>query len=192
MSTDYYKEQSNAAEYIKLAEGHDGVVIIEQYQAFIASNALVLEIGSGPGSDWGIWNKSHEIIGSDTSPTFIKHLSEKYKQGTFIELDAATLDTDLNFDAIYSNKVLHHLSNKELQESIKRQHQLLTPGGTICHSFWNGDGDEVFKGMFVNYHDKKNLTEHFSPYFEILKMEEYAEFEESDSIFVIAKKIAHQ
>ena len=46
-----------------------------------------------------------------------------------LSLDAVTLETDRRFDAIYSNKVLHHLTPDELARSLRAQRRLLREGG---------------------------------------------------------------
>ncbi|MBT8181312.1 MAG: hypothetical protein KJO53_06955, partial [Eudoraea sp.] len=51
-----------------------------------------------------------------------------------------------------------------------------------------GEGSEIFKGLFVNYHSEKALRSFFEPYFDILMIESYAEFEAADSLLLIAKK----
>ena len=78
--------------------------------------------------------------------------------------------------------------NEELKKSINRQSAILTEGGIICHSFWKGEGSEVFKKMFVNYHDKIDLISCFSGFFDCLLMLDYQEFEEADSILFIGRK----
>ena len=83
---------------------------------------------------------------------------------------------------------MHHLTNEQLQNSMKRQYEILTDGGIICNSFWKGEGSEEFKGMFVNYHTEDELRKVFHVSFEILLLENYAEFEEGDSILLIARK----
>ena len=83
---------------------------------------------------------------------------------------------------------MHHLRDNELKDSIKRQHDILKPNGIICHSFWKGEGSEIFKGLFVNYHTKMSLKEVFETHFEILSIEFYKEFENDDSILLIGKK----
>jgi hypothetical protein len=83
---------------------------------------------------------------------------------------------------------LHHLSDEALQTSIERQYDRLNDGGTICHSFWKGEGDEVFKGLYVNYHTDQELRGFFTALFEVLVMAPYPEFEEEDSLLVIARK----
>ena len=80
------------------------------------------------------------------------------------------------------------MKDHELQHSIKRQSNVLNAKGIICHSFWKGEGSEIFKGLFVNYHTKNALREFFEEYFEVLHLESYAEFEEGDSLLLIGKK----
>ena len=146
------------------------------------------EIGSGPGTDWKILNKSYNVIGSDNSTEFLNHLIVKNQQGKFLELNAITLITDKKFDGIYSNKVMHHLNDNELADSIKRQYEILNPNGIICHSFWKGEGSEIFKGLFVNYHNEGSLEEFYKDYFELLSIESYNEFEDEDSLLLIGRK----
>ncbi|MGB0887128.1 MAG: class I SAM-dependent methyltransferase [Vicingaceae bacterium] len=188
MEGKYYKTKESVNEYIKAAQGFDGKELIDKMNAYLAPQSSLLEIGSGPGTDWKILNETYNITGSDNSSEFINHLSSEYPSGEFLELDASTLATDKKFDGIYSNKVLHHLNDEELQISIKRQAELLQANGIICHSFWKGDGSEIFKGLFVNYHNEEILKETFSNYFEIIVLESYLEFEEGDSILLIARK----
>ena len=188
MKDDYYKTKESVEEYIRLAKGIDGANLIDKLKKYISSNAILLEIGSGPGADWEILNKNYEVIGSDNSKEFLNHLSQKHPSNIFIELDAVTLNTIKSFDGIYSNKVMHHLNDDELTSSIKRQYDILHPDGIICHSFWKGEGSEFFNGLYVNYHSESTLKKFFEQYFDILVIEEYAEFEKGDSLLLIAKK----
>ncbi len=127
-------------------------------------------------------------MGSDYSNEFLIRLKQNYKKDTFLNLNAITLKTYRKFDGIYSNKVLQHLSNKELGKSILRQVEILNCNGIICHSFWKGEGQEIFKEMLVNYQNDESLLEIFGDYFEILLLEDYKEFEEGDSILLIGRK----
>lgn len=188
MATSYYKTKESVEEYIHLAEGVNGGELIEKLTNFLPSNSSLLEIGSGPGTDWNILNKDFEVVGSDNSKEFLRHLVARNPNDCFLELDAVTLITDRRFDGIYSNKVLHHLKDDELVHSIKRQHEILNPNGIVCHSFWKGEGSEIFKGLFVNYHMVDALKMFFKDHFEILLIEEYAEFEDGDSVLMIAEK----
>ena len=188
MNGEYYKTKESVEEYIKLAKDVNGSYLITKLRQFLPENSDVLEIGSGPGSDWNILNEYYNITGSDNSKEFLEHLITSIPNGEFIELDATTLRSDKTFDGIYSNKVLHHLKDCELIDSINRQFEILNPRGIICHSFWKGEDSEVFKGLFVNYHSEKDLQEVFNNYFEILSLANYTEFENNDSILLIGKK----
>ena len=123
-----------------------------------------------------------------SSETTISRLITNNPGAEFLELDAVTLKTERKFNGIYSNKVLHHLNDNELRSSIDRQAQKLLPGGIICHSFWKGEGDEIHKGLFVNYHSKLSLRSLFEKYFDFLVLENYKEFENEDSILLIGRK----
>ena len=171
-----------------MAEGYNGRYIISRLKNHLNQKSKLLEIGSGPGTDWNILNENYMVVGSDNSKEFLKHLSENNPDGKFINLDAVTLSTNLKFDGIYTNKVLHHLTKKELEISITRQSEILNTKGVICHSFWAGEGSETYNGLFVNYHTMKELKHLFASCFEIQIMEPYKEFETDDSIFLIGVK----
>lgn len=185
---DYYKTKASVEEYIHLAKDVSGKQLIEKLKLVLPFNSLLLEIGSGPGTDWRILSETYQVIGSDNSSEFINHLNSKYPKGEFFELDAVSLNTEKKFDGIYSNKVLHHLTDSELADSVKRQHEILNSNGIVCNSFWRGQGSEIFKGLFVNYHSEEYLKELFENLFEILSIESYKEFEEDDSLLLIGKR----
>lgn len=188
MKGDYYKTRESVEEYIELAKDVDGRKLIEELKQVLPSDSVVLEIGTGPGTDWKILKESYKVIGSDYSAEFINHLITNYPEGEFIEMDAITLLTDKKFDGIYSNKVMHHLSDKELIDSLIRQYEILNSNGIICHTFWKGEGSEVFKGLFVNYQSESTLRRIYQKYFEILSIEEYKEFEDNDSLLLLGRR----
>ncbi|MEO1049685.1 MAG: class I SAM-dependent methyltransferase [Bacteroidota bacterium] len=188
MTTGYYQTKASVEEYIKLAEDVNGGELIDKLKQFLPRHSTVLEIGSGPGTDWEILNSDYKVVGSDFSQEFLNHLTSHHPAGRFLELDAITLKTDEKFDGIYANKVMHHLKDDELVKSINRQYDILNPDGIICHSFWKGEGSETFKGLFVNYHTESELRTFFEEDFEILLIESYAEFEEADSLLLIGSK----
>jgi len=189
---EYYKTKASVAEYIRLAKEANGEQLIEKLEQFLPAGAVLLEIGSGPGTDWKLLKRSYNVTGSDNSIEFLNYLAAENPNGEFIELDAISLKTDQKFDGIYSNKVLHHLKDDELTDSIERQYDILSENGIICHSFWKGDGSEIFKGLFVNYHSENALGDFFERYFDILTIECYGEFDDADSLVLIGRKKQHQ
>lgn len=188
MKGDYYKTKESVEEYIELAKDVNGSELIEKLKQYLPLKSNLLEIGSGPGSDWEILSESYSVTGSDNSSEFLNHLTTKYPKGEFINIDAITIKSENKFDGIYSNKVLQHLKDNELIESIKRQSEVLNTDGIVCHTFWKGDDSEVFKGLFVNYQNEEGIKDLFNKYFDIISITTYAEFEEDDSILLIAKK----
>ena len=188
MSNKYYQTRDSILEYIDMARGYDGRYIISRLKGYLSLKSEVLEIGSGPGTDWNILNEYYTITGSDNSKEFLKHLTENNPEGKFIYLDAVSLSTKLKFDAIYSNKVLHHLTDEELETSIARQYEILNSRGVICHSFWAGEGSETHNGIFLNHQTIKRLRGFFAQDFEIQANEHYKEFEPGDSVFLTGIK----
>lgn len=186
--TTYYHTKDSVNEYIQMAEGYSGAELIEILKKYLVRETTVLEIGSGPGTDYQILSKDYQVTGSDFSEEFLRHLQSAIPSGSFIKIDASQFQTDNTFDAIYSNKVLQHLNDEQLSSSIKSQLSALNKNGVVCHSFWKGSGSENFKGMLVNYQNSSSLKGLFGNHFEILHLEEYKEFEDNDSILIIARK----
>jgi len=84
---------------------------------------------------------------------------EAHPDADLMELDAVTVDTGRTFDGIYSNKVLHHLTKSQLEESMRQQARVLNSFGLLLHSFWYGDQVEEFHGLRFVYHTEASLSE---------------------------------
>ena len=190
MEDKYYHSKESVDEYISLSQGINGSNLILQLKDILPAGAKVLEIGSGPGSDYELLRETYDVVGSDLSEEFLTRLRQRFPDGEFAQLDASTLEVERTFDGIYANKVLHHLTDEELASSMQRQAELLAPGGIICLSFWKGEGSEVFKGMFVNYHSEEGIRSFLDGLFEVIILEEYEEFEAGDSLLLIARRAA--
>jgi len=128
------------------------------------------------------------VTGSDRSQGFLDSYRLAHPQADLLLLDAVTLDTPRRFDAIYSNKVLHHLTRTELVDSFLRQSELLNPGGLLVHSFWYGDHEDEYPGMTAVYHTEATLTHALGPAYAVVKMARYAEIEERDSLVCLCRK----
>ena len=72
----------------------------------------------GPGKDLDMLAKHYQVTGSDLSGVFLDLYRKKHKDADLLLLDAVSLKTDREWQGIYSNKVLHHLSKEELSESL--------------------------------------------------------------------------
>ena len=184
----YYFTPESVTEYIEMSEGFDGREIIKKLQEHLPEGSYVLELGTGPGRDLGILMKKYLATGSDISPIFMDHCRQILPDSDLLLLDAVNIDEERTFDAIYSNKVLQHLSDKELKQSVLRQSELLNANGIVCHTFWEGEGEEFIEDLRFNYQKQDDLHRLFSPGFDILENNIYKEMRANDSVLLIARK----
>ncbi len=184
----FYHSKEGVATYFKMAEGYDGSELLALLREYLGANSRVLEIGMGPGVDLDLLGTRYAATGSDYSQLFLDRYEATHSQADLIQLDAITIDTNRRFDAIYSNKVLHHLVDHELHKSIQRQHDVINPQGIVMHSFWYGDHIEEHAGMKFHYRNEAFLSSVFSPCFEILRLQRYSELEEDDSVVLVASR----
>lgn len=185
---DFFKSEKNVDEYISMAAGYDGRKNIEILKEYLPSGSSILEIGMGPGVDLDILKEDYNASGSDYSQIFLDKYRKRSSETELLLLDAISLETDRSFDALYSNKVLHHLKRDELILSLDRQKKLLNSGGILCHSFWKGEKQEEFRGLFFQYYLEEEIQEILKPSYTILKTELYSEFEDDDSFLIVAQK----
>ena len=185
----FYDISENVDKYIEMCNDYDGKYIYQEIKKFLNEGSSVLELGSGPGLDIQFLNANYQVTGSDLSEQFISRLKNKFHNIPFLKINALDVDVKDKFDCIYSNKVLHHLTKEELLLSLSNQSNVLTSNGIIAHSFWIGEENQEMEGLLFTYYRKKELTDIISERFKILSTMSYKEFEESDSLFLIAQKI---
>ncbi len=107
-----------------------------------------------------------------------------------IQLDAVELDTERVFDCVYSNKVLHHLTDEELKQSFRRQKQVISENGLIMHSYWYGTGVEEHHGLRFVYQTEETLRSIVGAVFNVLDIVSYKEMEDDDSLICIGDCMA--
>ncbi|MFZ1756276.1 MAG: class I SAM-dependent methyltransferase [Caldilineaceae bacterium] len=184
----FYEDPEQAEAYVQMAVGYDGRELIARLRQHLPDGATVLELGIGPGVDMDLLAAHFRTTGSDRSAYFVERYRQQNPAADLLVLDAVTLETDRRFDAIYSNKVLHHLTRQELRLSLARQAQLLNPGGLALHSFWAGDGEEEMMGMRFVYYTPETLAEQVGDEWTILESTFYAEMEENDSLLLLLRR----
>ncbi len=185
---DFYKNASTAQQYIKMTADYDSHFFSTAALPHLKAGGTALELGTGPGNDLH-WLKAHlKVTASDNSPFFMEHIKANHPEVDVLEISAEAIQTDKTFDAIISNKVLHHLKNDDLESSIKGQAAHLNDGGVTIHTFWWGAHEEEIMEMCFNYHQEQDLETAFGKHFELIKIERYTEIEENDSVLVVAKK----
>ena len=184
----FYDEEKNVEEYIKMAEGFDGKEFIPILRKYLKENSSVLELGMGPGKDVELLSEYYQVTGSDNSKVFVEKYRKDHPDADLLQLDAITLDTERKFDCIYSNKVLYHLSKKQLEESFRKQAALLNKEGILFHTFWYGDQEENQSGLQMVYYTQETLANLIGAEFEEIELQIYAEMEENDSFYILLQK----
>lgn len=184
---DFYNNPSNVDEYEKMCEGYDGSKLYEVLEKYLKPSSTLLELGSGLGYDLDYLKAHYKVTGSDLSDEFISRCRTRHKDIPIIKLDAVQIETQDTFDAIFSNKVLHHLKPETLEHSLQRQQQVIHPHGVFAHTFWLGDKEFMMEGMLFVFYQKEVLLSLVAKYFTIVEAYEYGEFEEGDSLMIIAR-----
>ena len=185
----YFDTKKGIEEYIKRSEGWGGSKLINVLKKYLPKKSTLLELGMGPGRDFDILKKTYTSTGSDDSKVFLDRYKRKDKNADLLRLDVVSIPTEKRFDGIYSNKVLHHLTKKDLKKSIRRQKEVLNPEGIAFHSFWKGDKVEHKHGLLFVYYEMDKLEKIIGNNFDILQMKTFTEMEKDDSIYVVLKKV---
>ena len=183
----FYDDPESVKKYIEMCEGYDGSAIYSVLAKELPKESSILEFGSGAGLDIEFLKSDYNITGSDLSNEFLRLCEEKHPEIPLLKLDVKKLDIKEKYNCIYSNKVLHHLTEAELQNSLAQQVELLSPGGIIAHSFWLGEESKVIEGLLFTYYGEAHLLDIISRSYKIVTTLKYTEFEEGDSLFVIAQ-----
>jgi len=95
----------------------------------------VLDVGCGTGywAGYFINRGIQSYTGIDVSPTVIEHLSEKYPDHEFINLDMGTeMNLRKKFDIINAYDVLYHITNEAKFEKVFSNFASLSKEGALC------------------------------------------------------------
>jgi len=185
----FYDDPKNAEDYIDMAKGYDGAELIALLSPVLDEGANVLELGMGPGVDLDILAKRYKVTGSDNAPYFLERYKNHHPDADLIELDATKINTTRKFYCVYSNKVLHHLADDELDDSFANQANALIENGLILHSFWLGDEIMQMHGMTFHYRSIKDVTDRLAAHFELIDAQSYTEMDADDSFWILARKL---
>lgn len=179
-----------AQRYIQMHEEeyHANPVVLDTLRECLPSGSTLLELGSATGADYAALWETYQVTGSDYSPAFLEYLRAKY-QKEFLEIDARNFKLAEPVDAIYSNKVLHHLSPQELEQSFACQAQNLRSKGLMCHSFWFGEGEEHHGDFTVYSYNLESLSALHGPSWQLVKALKYEEFEAEDSLLAVWQRL---
>jgi len=192
MAKNFYDDENNVTEYIKMADGFDGRELMPILRQHLPDGAHVLELGMGPGKDLALLAEHFKVTGSDRSEVFVNRYLAEHPEADVLVMDASKIDIDRMFDGIYSNKVLMHLPHEAFKQSLAQQSQHLNPGGILLHTLWLGEGEETFSGLLNVYYNADTLAEELPLSLEIVEIQLYAEMEENDSFYVVLRKKSNQ
>lgn len=182
----FYDNPENVNSYIEMCTSYDGSNIYQQVAKHLESGKTVLELGTGPGFDIPFLKANYEYTGSDLSEEFLNRCKERYPELPFIKFDVREIPSATKYHCIYSNKVLHHLTEAELGKSLESQRKALTKNGIIVHSFWIGEESQKIDGLLFTYYQIENLLKIIENKFNVISTMSYEEFEPEDSLLVIA------
>ena len=185
----FYDTEKGVKEYIKLAEGFDGAELIEWLNSYLPENSTVLELGMGPGKDLDILLKKYAATGSDFAQPFIDLYLKQHPDADVFQLDAVTMNTPRRFDAIYSNKVLQHLTMDMCRQSLAAQHLVLNAGGIVLHALWYGTEYEEFGDLGFQQYTDESFSALLEGRFEILESKIFTEMEKDDSFAFVLKRL---
>ena len=183
----FYDDPNNVEKYIGMCEGYDGSNLYKALAKQLPAESTLLELGSGAGFDIEHLKLRYRVTGSDFSDEFLRICRDKHPDINFLKIDANKIKSETNYDCIYSNKVLHHLTEAELKESLAQQSGILVSGGIVAHSFWLGEENHVMEGLLFTYYRVELLKSIISESFEIMSTLKYKEIKQGDSIFIVAR-----
>jgi SAM-dependent methyltransferase len=188
MTSDYFDNEQNVDSYIKMVDGYDGASLVDILRRHLAPGATVLELGMGPGKDLTLLSQHFEVTGSDSSKIFVDRYRAEHPESDVFVLDAVSMNLDRRFNAIYSNKVLQHLTKDDAARSLAGQHRVLQPGGIALHSLWYGDSVEEHHGLLFQQYTKETFSALVAPHFNVVESARFKELEADDSLYVILQR----
>ena len=187
----FYDVAKNCDAYTEMAKGFDGRELVVFLREHLATGR-VLELGMGPGVDQDLLRETFDVVGSDSSKVFVDRYREKHPDADVRILDVLNLEHDLvgeQFDAIYTNKVLHHIYPDELTRSLTQQAAVLKTGGLMLHTFWVGEPrSEEGHGMLFTYYDEPSLRAAIPDTLEVVDLSFCQDMERDDSYRLLLRK----
>jgi len=110
-------------------------------------NERILDLGCGTGDlAKEIFLTGATVIGTDSSSDMIIKAKSKFPEIQFYQMDARELKFDVQFDAIFSNAVLHWIPEKEIV--IEKMYSQLKDNGRIVLEFGGkGNNQQMLKAL---------------------------------------------
>ena len=157
----------------------------------LPTGSTLLELGSGCGSDLPWLANRYRVTASDICEDVIASYQNNNPYTPILRLDALTIELVDQFDCIFSNKVMQHLSDEEMCRSMQRQAQVVRPGGVVAHTFWVNTSIRQAQAPHTN-HSHAQLIRVVSMHFEIMEVAQYSSSTPFDSLLVITRNSLFQ
>lgn len=127
--------------------------IITTFRKYLPRFKKVLELGSKKGDDLKLLHSYYEVVASEDEKVKTRFLKDEFIDIRVILIDKITVDTHKRFDAIYSRNILDSLSLMQINESLKKQKNILNKEGIIFHILDSSfvDKNEVMVLVNENY-----------------------------------------
>ena len=141
----YYDAKSQ--EFIDSTLSLDMSALYAQFEPHLNKDALILDLGCGPGRDLKYFNQKYKAIGLEPSKT-LAAFARDYSGAEVIECEIQSFKTNLKFDGIWACASLLHLKSSELSPVFKKLSQMLKQNGIIYTSFKYGDFEGERNGRY--------------------------------------------
>ena len=187
---DYFKNRKNVDLYMSMMAEYDNNFIISEVSKLLPKDSSILELGMGTGADLISLSSKYNVIGSDSSNLFVEDFKKKSNIEVMV-LDAVDINISRNFDCIYSNKVLQHLSKDDFIKSLNSQSEHLSTNGIIFATLWAGEYREEFEfdgQLRFIYYDEATIKSLIPSELQLEQLIYYSEFETNDSLIMILSR----
>ncbi|MBZ0295480.1 MAG: class I SAM-dependent methyltransferase [Anaerolineae bacterium] len=113
-----------------------------QFQPYLPANALVLDLGCGPGEDvLKIGKAGHRVVGMDLSWGMLSQ-ARSYVGGSVAQADMRVLPVASGrLDAVWLNASLLHLPRQDAPQALGEIYRVLQPEGLLYLSVKQGQGE---------------------------------------------------
>lgn len=136
-SIDYYNKNSQS--FYDRTIHIDMSKLYQKFLSLLTKNARILDAGCGVGRDARYFkNLGYDIRAFDASSEMVK-LSSALVEIDTLHLNFQDVAFKEEFDAIWANASLLHVSYQELEEVLKRLHASLKSSGILFASFKYGE-----------------------------------------------------
>src|SRR5690606_13252190 len=153
----YYDAKSQ--EFIDSTLSLDMSALYAQFEPHLNKDALILDLGCGPGRDLKYFNQKYKAIGLEPSKT-LATFARDYSGAEVIEADIQSFETDIKFDGIWACASLLHLKSSELSPVFKKLSGMLKPNGIIYTSFKYGNFEVERNGRYFTDLTEESVVDH--------------------------------